>query len=575
MTPNRPKAAILLRNLTFTYPDAATPALDGIHFTQSPGQVCCLMGRTGAGKSTLCLCLNGTIPHLQPGKYSGQALVSGRNAADIPVGQLSEQVGIVFQDFDSQLFRSNIRSEVAFGLENRGIPRDQMQQAVDRWLATVGLTELADRAPSTLSGGEKQRLALAAVMACEPDVVILDEATTDLDPLGKAEVMGACWRLKDQGHTLLLVTHDSAQALAADRLLVLDEGQVVYDSSPLEPLTDPQAARQLHLQCLTPARICALLDLPDRPTSTAEAIECLRRRDARLDESAWQQLQRNSASRVRRLGEPLIEARNVSFSYNGAAALEDVSLQVRRGEFVLILGSNGSGKTTLCKHFNGLLKPDTGDVLVAGSSTAQVDAADLARTVGYLFQNPDHQIFAQTVFEEVAFGPCNLGFSKKEIAERVTEALNVTELTEYREMDPFVLTRGERQRVALASILAMSPQVIVFDEPTTGLDFPQQVAMLKLLARLREAGHTVVVVTHHTELALPYADRVVLMNDGHIIADGLVREVFSQPQLCAQAHQETPPSLQISQELFGVPLLSPEEFARCVQTSPAGPGGQQ
>ena len=260
-----------------------------------------------------------------------------------------------------------------------------------------------------------------------------------------------------------------------------------------------------------------------------------------------------------------MEIDNVHFSYAGVPALKEVALRVRRGEFVVILGSNGSGKTTLCKHLNGLLKPQVGQVLVAGQPTTQRDTADLAATVGYLFQNPDHQLFAETVQAEVAFGPRNLGIKGEELEQRLRHALALTELEGYEQADPFSLTKGERQRVALASVLALSPQVIVFDEPTTGLDIPQQQAMLALLSRLNDEGHTIIVVTHHTEQAIAYAHRAVLMADGRIIGDGPMRGIFADRDLCAEAHQSLPASVALSQKCFGVALLSPEEFTRCVR----------
>ena len=565
-------AAVAVQGLSFAYSGTADWALAGIAFEQKRGELRFLMGRTGSGKSTLCLCLSGIIPHLQRGDYAGRVLICGAEVAGIPVAELAQHVGIVFQDFDSQLFCSDVRHEIAFALENQGMPPSQMHEQVEKWLAALDLTALADRDPVTLSGGEKQRLALAAVMAAEPDIVVLDEPTTDLDPIGRSEFVQAWHRLKDEGRTLLIAGHSSAEALQADCLMVLADGQVACEGSPHGPLTDPDMAAGLDVQCLPATQICAALGLADRPTTPVEAVDCLRRSEVVLDHDAWQQLQGGDAARAARWGEPLVEVREVSFSYDDAPALQDVSLQVRRGEFVLILGSNGAGKTTLCRHFNGLLTPDTGQVIVGGEPAADRDVADLAGTVGYLFQNPDHQIFAQTVYEEVAFGVGNLGLCAAEIEERVAGALRLTELADYRHMDPFALTKGERQRVALASILAMAPELVVFDEPTTGLDVPQQRAMFRLLRRLSDEGHTIVVVTHHTELALPHADRAVLMADGRIIADGPVRQVFSQPQLCAAAHQEIPAAVQVSQELFGVALLSAGEFARCVRV-PSGSGG--
>lgn len=563
-----------VEGLSFTYPEQATAALNEINFTQRSGELYYLMGRTGAGKSTLCLCLNGVIPRLQQGTYRGRVQAAGLAVASLPVAHTAQHVGVVFQDFESQLFCSDVEREVAFALENRGVPREQMHQAVQRWLDVAGLSHLRLRDPTTLSGGEKQRLALAAVMAAEPQIAVLDEPTTDLDPQGAAEVTKAFQRLHQQGRTLLIVDHSSPRAVAADGLLVLDGGRLVYRGKPEEVLSEPQQAEHWGLQCLPPAQICAWLGVEARPVTVTQAAKALRGAGVNLDEQKWQALQQKEAERVGKYGEILVEVQNLHFNYDGVTALNGVSLQVRCGEFVIVLGSNGSGKTTLCKHLNGLLKSQTGQVIISGQSTARQDTAELAATVGYLFQNPDHQLFADTVYAEVAFGPRNMGIEGEELERRARHALELTELEGYEQADPFALTKGERQRVALASVLALSPQVIVFDEPTTGLDIPQQRAMFDLLARLNNEGHTIIMVTHHAEGAIAYAHRAVLMADGQLVADGPVREIFLDADLCAQAHQSLPASVQLSQQLFGVTLLSPGEFAECVQVGSEARGGE-
>ncbi len=555
-------------DLSFAYPDQKVPALEAVSFRQKPGELRFLMGRTGAGKSTLCLCLNGVIPQLQQGQYRGKVEAAGCDVARLPVAQTAQQVGVVFQDFESQLFCSDVVHEVAFALENRGVLPQQMHKAVERWLNTMGLSHLRHREPATLSGGEKQRLALAAVMAADPQVVILDEPMTDLDPQGATEVNQAFGRLHEQGRTLLIVDHNSPRAAQADVLMVLAEGQLAYEGSAQELLSEAQRAQELEIGPLPTADIFARIGLSARPVTVAAAAKELRRLGAQLNQHQWEQLLQQEAERASSYGQLIVQAHDVHFSYTETPALRGVSLEVHRGEFVIILGSNGSGKTTLCKHFNGLLKPQSGEVVVAGQSTDQRDTADLAGIVGYLFQNPDHQLFADTVYAEVAFGPRNLGLEDPEVD-------TLTELEGYEQADPFALTKGQRQRVALASVLALGPQVIVFDEPTTGLDIPQQQAMFKLLSRLNDEGQTIIMVTHHTELALSYAHRAILMADGQIIADGPARQVFSEPKVCARAHQSLPASAELSQELFGVTLLSPAEFAHCVRL-PERPGeGEQ
>ncbi len=553
---------LVVENVSFAYPDGGEAALRGITFTQSAGQMRFLMGRTSAGKSTLCLCLNGVIPQMQSGDFSGSVQVGGLDTSQWSVDELSRVVGLVFQDFETQLFCSDVELEVAFGLENRGVPRELMRERVDYWIDVLGLRHLVGRDPSTLSGGEKQRLALAAVMAAEPPVVVLDEPTTDLDPAGRAEVMDAVGQLADDGRTVVVATNESAEAADADGLLVLQAGVLAYEGAPASLLQDIQASAALGLRPDPLAELAAAVGLAQVTQNVEQAVEMLRERSARLDEKAFVSAQGSEQTQSARA--PAATLQNVSYSYGGLPALDEVSVDVCQGEFVGILGPNGSGKTTLCKLVTGLLAPDSGTVAVNGRDVSEMRASELAAQIGYLYQNPDSQIFADTVFDEVAFGPRNLGRTTARVRELVTEALAITELTGYEDSDPFSLTRGERQRVALAAVLACEPSIIVFDEPTTGLDVPQQEAMMQLLKRLQGQGRTVIVVTHHTEMALRYAERLVLLRGGHVLADGPTREVVADHETFAAAGQCLSPLVAISQELFGVPLLSADEFERYV-----------
>jgi len=553
---------LVVEDVEFAYPDGGEAALRGITFTQGAGQMRFLMGRTGAGKSTLCLCLNGVIPQMQSGAFSGSVQVGGLDTSQWSVDQLSRVVGLVFQDFETQLFCSDVELEVAFGLETRGVPRELMRERVDYWIDALGLRHLVGRDPSTLSGGEKQRLALAAVMAAEPPAVVLDEPTTDLDPAGRAEVMEAVGQLADDGRTVVVATNESAEAADADGLLVLQEGVLAYEGAPASLLQDIQASAALGLRPDPLAELAAAVGLAQVPQNVQQAVEMLRERSARLDEEAFSSAQ--ASEQTQSVRAPAATLENVSYSYGRAPALHEVSLQVRRGEFVAILGPNGSGKTTMCKLVTGLLVPDSGTVAVNDQDVSEMRASELAAQIGYLYQNPDSQIFADTVFDEVAFGPRNLGRTTGRIRELVIEALAITELTGYEDTDPFSLTRGERQRVALAAVLACEPGIIVFDEPTTGLDVPQQEAMMQLLKRLQGQGRTVIVVTHHTKMALRYAERLVLLRQGRVLADGPTRRVVNDNEAFAAAGQCLAPLVAISQELFGVPLLSAEEFERYV-----------
>ncbi len=533
-------ASLEAEGISFTYPSAETAALRNVSLSLGAGEFAYLMGRTGAGKSTLAMCLNGIIPQMQAGEYTGTVKVSGEEIGGQPVHEIAQRVGLLFQDFETQLLCSDVESEVAFGLENAQMPREEMQRRVAEMLQLTGLEELRGRDPATLSGGQKQRLALAAVLAPAPEVVILDEPTTDLDPRGKHELMQTCARLRDQGITMLMADHEADHALDTDGLTVLAEGEVAFTGSAQELLADPARSRELGIRPLEMPSLFAALGHRERPLTPEAAAELLRAEGWRMDEEAYARL---------------LEAE----------ALAGVSLRIREGEFVVVLGQNGSGKTTLAKHINGLLRPDEGRVTVCGINARGAGARQLAREVGYLFQNPDHQIFAGRVDEEVAFGPRNLGVSEAEIDLRVRQVLELVNLEGYEGRDPFVLTKGERQRVALASVLAARPRIIVFDEPTTGLDGPQQEQMMRLLARLNEAGQTIVVVTHCTWAAAEYARRAIVMDEGRIVADVTPRELFADARLLEATGQVRPAVSRFSQALAGKTLLSVKEALGCLR----------
>jgi len=570
----RASASLQAEAISFTYPSAEAAALRDVSLNLAAGDLGYLMGRTGAGKSTLATCLNGIIPEMQAGEYSGTVRVGGEGIGGRPVHEIAGRVGLLFQDFETQLLCSDVESEVAFGLENARLPREEMQRRVAEMLELTGLAELRGRDPATLSGGQKQRLALAAVLAPAPEVLILDEPTTDLDPRGKDELMQTCASLRDQGITMLMADHEADHALNTDSLTVLAEGEVAFTGSAPELLADPARSRELGIRPLEMPSLFAALRHRERPLTPEAAAETLRAEGWRTDEDAYARLLK-ADQRTEGLGYTVVDVEDVHYTYPGSSveALAGVSLRIREGEFVVILGQNGSGKTTLAKHINGLLRADEGRVTVCGMDARGAAARQLTREVGYLFQNPDHQIFAGRVDEEVAFGPRNLAVSEAEIDLRVRQVLELVNLEGYEARDPFMLTKGERQRVALASVLAARPRIIVFDEPTTGLDGPQQEQMMRLLRRLNEAGQTIIVITHCTWAAAEYARRALVMDEGRIVADLTPRELFANARLLEETGQVRPAISGFSQGLDGKTLLSAREALGCLRP-PASPEGE-
>jgi len=555
-----PEALLSVRGLTFTYPEAAAPALREISLDVAPGDLLVVMGASGAGKSTLCRCLNGLIPNFIKGLLDGRVLIGNSDTHHLSVADASRTVGLVFQDFESQLFATNVELEAAFALESMGFSRDEMIRRVAGALQTVGLNQLADRRPVSLSGGEKQRLAIAAVLAADPAVLVLDEATTDLDPVGKSHVFEiARARAGGSGGTAVVFAHhDPEEAVHASRILLLAEGSPVVLGTPDEVLSDPERLSQNGVQPLATTAVFAQLGLPERPLEVDLAADLLLSKGFSMGDTAAALPEDDNARRAKDT-DVIIETRGLSHAYEGGdAAVSDVTLAIQRGEHVAVIGQNGSGKTTLVKHFNGLLRPTAGDVLVDGGSARGQSLRVLSSRVGYVFQNPDHQIFAHTVFEEVAFGPRNLGLPDSEVRSRVTESLAAVGFTGREEEDPFSLTKGERQRVAVASVLAGRPDVIVFDEPTTGLDERESRSMMELVDRLNRAGHTIITVTHAMWLAAEYARRIVVMHRGSVLLDAPTRRAFAQHQVLREARIIPPQVVRLSQRLGSVALTVPE-----------------
>lgn len=533
--------AISIQDLSFTYAETERPALQHINGEVEEGTFVVIMGHEGAGKSTLCYSLNALVPRFFRGEYAGRVVIHDVEVARARVAEMSQRLGLVLQDFEAQLFSTSVELEVAFGPENLCLPRDEIERRIDRYLRFVGLADMRRREPASLSGGQKQRLAIASVLALEPLVLVMDEPTTDLDPVGREEVLSVSDLLRQERRTLLVVDQDPDTAVDADQVWLMREGEMVAQGPPRQVLTDLALLESCGIQPPPTLALFQALGWPGQPLTVDEAIALIRQHHLARPRSL-------QASATQTNGRPIIlELRDVDYVYSTRAveALKGVNLQIREGEFLAIVGQNGSGKTTLAKHLNGLLKPTRGEVLFHGRPLGEIRRTEMARHVGYVFQNPDHQIFSNTVREEVGFSLRMAGMDPKTVEERVAEALAVVGLSGYEEEVPFTLTKGERQRVAVASVLAAQPQVIILDEPTTGLDYRHQRSMMEMLRDLHRRGHTVIIITHSMWVAAEYAERVVVMKDGQILLDAPTRAAFAQEQVLAEASLRPPPLLRL------------------------------
>jgi len=551
--------AISIEDLTFTYQANEQPALQNIQGQIEDGTFLAVMGHGGAGKSTLCCSLNALVPKFFRGKYQGRVLVKGQEVNRHQVAEMSRLVGLVLQDFEAQLFSTNVELEMAFGPENHCLPRQEIERRIQRYLNFVGLEKLRNREPASLSGGQKQRLAIGSVLALETKVLVMDEPTTDLDPLGREEVLSVGKSIREEGRTLLIVDHEPETAVTADQVWLMRDGRIVSQGPPSEILVDVTTMESCGIKTLPMVKLFHSMNWPGNPLTVETAMELIQKHHL----THRRELKAKNVGSGQPKGSPILKAEELRYIYPTypVEALRGIDLSICEGEFIALLGQNGSGKTTLAKHFNGLLKPTSGHILVQNKMTTEYSHRELARWVGYVFQNPDHQIFARTVAEEVGFGIKMQGESPKTIAKRVAEVLEVVGLQGYEQKVPFALTKGQRQRLAVASVLATQPQVIILDEPTTGLDERHQRNIMEMLERLNEKGHTVIIITHSMWVAAEYANRTIVIKDGCILSDGPTRAVFAEEDRLAEASL-CPPSLVRLSNWLGTEALTVEQMVK-------------
>lgn len=530
---------IEISDLEYRYPDSEKPVLSNINLSIKKGETLGIVGPTGAGKTTLCLCIAGLIPHSIGGELKGEVNIGGIKTTEHELREFIHKIGIVFQDPELQLFGITVEEDIAIALKNMGLGKDEVKRRVKWALKEVGLEGFEKRFPYSLSGGEKQRVAIASALAIQPEVLILDEPTSELDPVGKLQVINTLRKLKKEFNTTTIIVEHNTEALAyiADRLVVLKEGQIILQGEPHDVFR--RIKEDMGVRIPDVSLLGRYFENNPKwrmygyPLTLEEAYNSLTSifRDAKVHPNPHEQkIFRDVRGKH---NEPLIEVENLTYIYGRGTdeektALKNINLKIYRGEFVALIGQNGSGKTTLAKNLNGLLKPTYGVVRVRGLDTKKTSTNKLANIVGYCFQNPDHQIFKSTVYDEVAFGPRNFLLSEDEVDKRVKDALEFVGLVGYENRNPMFLGKGERQKVAVASIIAMQPEVMIIDEPTTGMDYVTSRSMMETLKKLHTMGKTIIIITHDMYIVAEYTERVVVLHDGEIILDGAPDYVFSQ-----------------------------------------------
>lgn len=500
--------------VSYRYSGSDTWALKNLDLTVSPGEAVLVAGGSGSGKSSLCRAAIGLIPHFHRGEFLGSVNVDNLDTRQNPVYKIFGHAGLLFQNPDAQLFNRTVEEEIVFGLESLGLTSTEMGERLEWASSIVGVSKLLAREPHTLSGGEKQRVALASILALRPKVLLLDEPFTHLDAETNEELCALLRTLRDHGLTIILVEHRIREFLAeSSRLSILHQGRLAVDGPPREVLRGDLALYGLSVPPLV--RLFRQSRYGEVPLSVMEASRWLQERDLHIPEDG-QTLQRKEGASSHSHGERVVEMEDVSFSYGKTPALRHIAMQLYRGECVALLGRNGAGKTTLIKHLNGLLRPQRGLVRVLGQDTARTSVAKLARHVGFAWQNPNDQLFQPTVHDEVLTGPRTLKSYDPAWCRLLFERFGLGPLLE---RSPFRLSEGEKKRVAFATALSVKPEVLILDEPTAGQDEFFRRELIALIKELQNEGKTVLLVTHDIEFAAETADRWIVLADGEIVGN--------------------------------------------------------
>jgi energy-coupling factor transporter ATP-binding protein EcfA2 len=525
---------LIVENLSFRYRTRPELAIENISFELKPGELLLIAGSSGCGKTTLARCINGLIPRSYRGERSGQVLLYGREVAELKIPEMAQTVGTLLQDPERQIVASNVYNEIAFGPENLGLPRGEIWERIEQAMKRLKLEHLQERETFNLSGGEKQKVALAGLLAMNPSILLLDEPLASLDPASAHEALQVFRSLADEGKTVILVEHrvEDALSIKPDRLLYMEEGRIKY-LGEIEHL--PKEID--HMQVKLPApwivqRVKAL----DKVEETTPVHMSQQR------------------------GEPLVVFEDVSFQYDEEYPfiLENVNLTIYDGELIALLGPNGAGKSTLVKHAIGLLKPTRGRVLVQGQDTRKMSVAQIARILGFVFQSPTHMLYAPTVKEELEFGPQNLGFAQAEIDRSVSESLDTVNLKDMVEYPPLGLSFGQQKRTTIAAVLAMRSKIMIMDEPTAGQDFANYTHFMDAFTKSLDGAQsilssnfaTTLFITHDIDLAVTYASRVLLFGDKHIVADGKPEDVLKDTEMLLKYRIRPTSLLQLNLDLL-------------------------
>ncbi|MGO2892944.1 MAG: ABC transporter ATP-binding protein [Enterococcus devriesei] len=524
---------IEFRDFTFQYDSQAEPTLKQINLTIKQGEKILLMGSSGSGKSTLGKCLNGIIPQNEKGTFSGSLTINGKNFSESSIYDLSLDVGTVLQDTDSQFVGLTVAEDIAFSLENEMIEQPAMQKAVDYWAQKTDLMTHLRKRPQDLSGGQKQRVTMAGVLIDETPILLFDEPLANLDPQTGYEAIQMIHQLyQTQQFTTVIIEHRLEEVLAApiDRVILLDEGQIIADLTPTELLRSDLLAKHgirepLYITALKRAGI-SLTDFADLTDvdqlASPEIAAALAQTHSQFQQTPSQQV-------------PLLSLRNITFGFGTEPVIKGIDLTLYQGEMVSLVGHNGAGKSTLSNLITGFYPLQEGQLLWQGQVLTDESIKERADKIGYVLQNSNQMLSKNMIYEEVALGLVNRGAVPEVIEEKVIETLKVCGLYEFRNWPISALSHGQKRRVAIAAILVLEPQLLILDEPTAGQDYYHYNEMMTFLRQLNQQGITILMITHDMHLMLEHTQRTIVLKDGQIIADEAPTSVLSSSELVTSA----------------------------------------
>ena len=538
-------AYIKVENLKYRYPNTKKLALDDLNFEIEKGSFIGIAGANGAGKSTLCQAFNGLVPGFFKGAYGGRVIIDGEETAKVPVSRLCQKVGLVFQNPFNQLSgaKETVFEEIAFGLQNFGVLADEMIKRVNEVMELLDIAEYKRRNPFDLSGGQMQRVALAGILAMKPDVIVLDEPTSQLDPAGSEEVFAAVDKLAKSGITIIMV-EQKLEKLAeyCDKILLLHEGHQIAFDTP-DKIFSREDLKSCGVNPPAYTRICQTFGIRKaNGCYPASLKDTLAQKDQFPQEEIFGKACTEEIEELdqRVSGKEVFRMEHLNFEYlENTPVLKDLNLLLD-GRSTAVIGQNGAGKTTLVKLLKGLLKPVSGNVYYGGEDIAGKTVAMLAGEVGYVFQNPDDQIFKYHVIDEVMFGPLNIGMSAEEAKKHAVAALTEVGLVKLVNENPYDLELSERKLVAIASVLAMDTKVLILDEPTIAQDWNGRKILQQIIRNLRKQGKMVLSILHDMDFVAENFERVIVMAHGKVLADGTKEMIFAQSEVLKEARIDQP-----------------------------------